>query len=238
MDCAGIGNAEAASPSGSIASCPAGDENLADFCLSTDTEEAAYQAADAAIEAIGGEGNLVHMTGNNVDSNTQRRIAGVERAVEETGGKVTLLQNITDVDTDLATAQKAASDLLAANGAEIDAIVTTAYNPAVASAEAIAESGLPIQLVAIDDDEIILEGIRDGSVYGTVAQNPSGQAYVGSWVLAQLASGACEVADPGVIVDSGSFVVTKDNVDTYGDEQRAFAEDTLKKFEDELLTCS
>ncbi|KQZ85149.1 sugar ABC transporter substrate-binding protein [Microbacterium sp. Root166] len=223
---------------GSIASCPAGDENLADFCLSTDTEEAAYQAAVATIEAIGGEGNIVHMTGNNVDSNTQRRITGVERAVEETGGKVTLLQNITDVDTDLATAQKAASDLLAANGAEIDGIVTTAYNPAVASAEAIAESGLPIQLVAIDDDEIILEGIRDGSVYGTVAQNPAGQAYVGSWVLAQLASGACEVADPGVVVDSGSFVVTKDNVETYGDEQRAFAEDTLKKFEDELLTCS
>lgn len=222
---------------GSIASCPAGDENLAAFCLSTDTEEAAYQAATAAIEAIGGKGSIVHMTGNNVDSNTQRRIAGVERAVEETDGAVTLLQNITDVDTDLATAQKAASDLLAASGSEIDAIVTTAYNPAVASAEAIAESGLDIQLVAIDDDETVLDGIRDGSIYGTVAQNPTGQAYVGSWVLAQLASGACEMTDPGVVVDSGSFVVTKDNVDTYGDEQAAFADEVKKTFEDDLLTC-
>ena len=223
---------------GSIASCPAGDENLAAFCLSTDTEAAAYQATVAAIEAIGGEGTIVHMTGNNVDSNTQRRIVGVERAIDETGGAVTLLQNITDVDTDLATAQKAASDLLAASGSEIDAIVTTAYNPAVASAEAIAESGLPIQLVAIDDDATVLAGIRDGSIYGTVAQNPSGQAYVGSWVLAQLASGACEMADPGVVVDSGSFVVTADNVDSYDDERTAFAQTTMKKFQDELLTCS
>ena len=222
---------------GSIASCPAGDENLAAFCLSTDTEEAAYQAAVAAIEAIGGQGSIVHMTGNNVDSNTQRRIAGVERAVEETGGAVTLLQNITDVDTDLATAQKAASDLLAASGSGIDAIVTTAYNPAVASAEAIAESGLDIQLVAIDDDATVLDGIRDGSIYGTVAQNPTGQAYVGSWVLAQLASGACEMAEPGVVVDSGSFVVTKDNVETYSDEQTAFADQVKKQFEDDLLTC-
>ncbi|WP_407358778.1 sugar ABC transporter substrate-binding protein [Microbacterium sp. LTA6] len=222
---------------GSIASCPAGDENLAAFCLSTDTEEAAYQATVAAIEAIGGSGAIVHMTGNNVDSNTQRRIAGVERAIEETDGAVTLLQNITDVDTDLATAQKAASDLLAASGSKINAIVTTAYNPAVASAEAISESGLDIQLVAIDDDATILDGIRDGSIYGTVAQNPTGQAYVGSWVLAQLASGACEMADPGVVVDSGSFVVTKDNVETYGDEQKAFADKVQKKFEDELLTC-
>lgn len=222
---------------GSIASCPAGDENLADFCLSTDTEEAAYQATVAAIEAIGGEGTIVHMTGNNVDSNTQRRIAGVERAIEETDGKVTLLQTITDVDTDLATAQKAASDLLAANGSEIDAIVTTAYNPAVASAEAINESGLPIQLIAIDDDATILDGIRDGSVYGTVVQNPAGQAYVGSWVLAQLASGSCEMAEPGVVVDSGSFVVTKDNVETYDDERQAFADDVLTQFQDELLVC-
>lgn len=222
---------------GSIASCPAGDENLAAFCLSTDTEEAAYQAAAAAIEAIGGKGTIVHMTGNNVDSNTQRRIEGVQRAIDETDGAVTLLQTITDVDTDLATAQKAASDLLAASGSEISAIVTTAYNPAVASAEAIAESGLDIQLIAIDDDPTILDGIRDGSIYGTVAQNPTGQAYVGSWVLAQLASGTCEMADPGVIVDSGSFVVTKDNVETYGDEQSAFADKVKKQFEDDLLTC-
>jgi len=222
---------------GSIASCPAGDENLAAFCLSTDTEEAAYQAAAAAIEAIGGKGTIVHMTGNNVDSNTQRRIEGVQRAIDETDGAVTLLQTITDVDTDLATAQKAASDLLAASGSEISAIVTTAYNPAVASAEAIAESGLDIQLIAIDDDPTILDGIRDGSIYGTVAQNPTGQAYVGSWVLGQLASGACEMADPGVIVDSGSFVVTKDNVETYGDEQSAFADKVKKQFEDDLLTC-
>ena len=222
---------------GSIASCPAGDENLAAFCLSTDTEEAAYQAAAAAIEAIGGKGTIVHMTGNNVDSNTQRRIEGVQRAIDETGGAVTLLQTITDVDTDLATAQKAASDLLAANGSEINAIVTTAYNPAVASAEAIAESGLDIQLVAIDDDATILDGIRDGSIYGTVAQNPTGQAYVGSWVLAQLASGNCEMAEPGVIVDSGSFVVTKDNVDSYPDEQSEFADKVKKQFEDKLLTC-
>lgn len=222
---------------GSIASCPAGDENLADFCLSTDTEAAAYQAAVAAIDAINGEGAIVHMTGNNVDSNTQRRIAGVQKAIDETGGKVTLLQTITDVDTDLATAQKAASDLLAASGSEIDAIVTTAYNPAVASAEAIAESGLPIQLVAIDDDATVLSGIEDGSIYGTVAQNPAGQAYVGSWVLAQLASGACTVKEPGVIVDSGSFVVTKDNVATYDQERKDFADKTLATFENELLDC-
>jgi ribose transport system substrate-binding protein len=222
---------------GSIASCPAGDVNVADFCLSTDTEEAAYKAAVAAIEAIGGSGTIAHMTGNNVDSNTQRRISGVERAVEETNGAVTLLPSITDVDVDLTTAQKAAADLLAASGSDLDAIVTTAYNPAVAAASAIADSGLDIKLVAIDDDSTILAGISDGSVYGTIAQNPTGQAYVGSWVLGQLATESCTMVTPGVIVDSGSFVVTKDNVETYNDEREAKAAEVMDDFKNNLLDC-
>ena len=36
---------------------------------------------------MGGEGALVHLTGNNVDSNTQRRIAGVRKAIAETNGR-------------------------------------------------------------------------------------------------------------------------------------------------------
>ncbi len=223
--------------SAALGSCPAGDTNDADFCLSTDTEEAAYKAAQATIQAMGGKGVLAHLTGVNVDSNTQRRIAGVKKAVEETNGAVTLLPDITDVDTDLTTAQKAVADLLASKGSEITGIVSTAYNPAVAAATAVAESGLPIALVAIDDDETILKAIEDGSVYATIAQNPTGQAYVGSYALAKLASKECTMAEPGAIIDSGSFVVTKDNVATYDDERTAASEQLLKDFDSKYLDC-
>ena len=220
----------------SLASCPAGDHNSASFCLSTDVETAAYKAAQAAIEAMGGEGTLVHLTGNKVDSNTQRRIAGVEAAVEETDGAVTLLEPITDIDVDLQSAQAAVADLLATRGDEIDGIVTTAYNPAVAAAEGVAESGLDIQVVAIDDDPAILEGISDGSVAATVTQNPFGQGYVGSYALARLAGG-CEMSEDGIIIDSGSFVVTKDNVEAYDDERQAFTEQLKTDFDETYLVC-
>jgi ribose transport system substrate-binding protein len=222
---------------GSLASCPAGDTNEADFCLSTDTKVAAYNAAKAAIEAMGGKGNLVHLTGNAVDSNTQRRMQGVQQAVDETNGQVKLLTTITDIDKDLATAQKAVSDLLAAHGSEINGIVTTAYNPAVASAEGIKKSGLPIKLIAIDDDPTIIAGIKDGSIAGTVVQNPGAQAYVGGWVLGQLATKACTVKQPGVIVDSGSFVVTKANADTYDQERQDFGNKLMDSFKNDLLSC-
>ncbi|WP_440709445.1 sugar ABC transporter substrate-binding protein [Herbiconiux sp. YIM B11900] len=221
----------------SLASCPAGDTNEADFCLSTDTGVAAYTAAKATIEAMGGKGVLVHLTGNNVDSNTQRRIEGVKKAVAETNGAVTELPDVTDIDKDLTTAQKAVADLLAAQGSQINGIVSTAYNPAVAAAEAVSASGLPIKLVAIDDDPTILQDITDGAVYATVTQNPVGQAYVGSYALGELAAGNCTMKEPGVIVDSGSFLVTKDNVTTYDTERQAKTKELQKQFADELMTC-
>jgi ribose transport system substrate-binding protein len=224
-------------PVASLGSCPAGKTDTADFCLSTDVELAAYKAAQATIGAMGGKGTLVHLTGINVDSNTQLRIKGVARAVKESGGKVKLLQTVTDIDKDLQTAQKAVSDLLAAKGKEIQGIVSTAYNPAVAAAGAVQRSGLPIKVVAIDDDAKILSSIKNGSVNATVVQNPVGQADVGTWALALLQTKQCAMRTPGVAVDSGSFVVTKTNVDTYDTARRAKTEELKKQFADELLSC-
>ncbi|MFK4105327.1 sugar ABC transporter substrate-binding protein [Streptomyces sp. NPDC019531] len=221
----------------SLASCPAGDTNEADFCLSTDVELAAYKAAQSAIKAMGGKGALVHLTGNNVDANTQLRKRGVEKAVRETGGRVTLLQTITDIDTDLQTAQKAVSDLLAAKGDQIKGLVSTAYNPAVAAAEAVQESGSKAKVVAIDDDAKILSSIRNGSVAATVVQNPVGQAEIGTWALALLQTKQCTMKHPGEIIDSGSFVVTKGNVDNYDSARKAKTAALKKQFADDVLSC-
>lgn len=222
----------------SLGSCPAGGRDEADFCLSTDVEAAAYKAAKAAIEAMGGKGNLVHLTGNAVDSNTQRRIAGVQKAVAEANGSVKLLTTITDIDKDLATAQKAVADLLAAHGQDVNGIVTTAYNPAVAAAQGVKSSNLPVKVVAIDDDKQILDDITAGSVYATVAQNPAGQAYVGSWALSKLITKACTMATPGAEIDSGSFLVTKQNVATYDNERQDMTKKLQQQFTSSVLKCS
>jgi ribose transport system substrate-binding protein len=220
----------------SLGSCPAGSTDAADFCLATDVETAAYEAAKTAIAQMGGSGNLVHLTGNNTDSNTQRRIAGVQKAVDETGGKVKLLQTVTDIDTDLQTAQKAVSDLLAAKGSQINAIVNTAYNPAVASAAAVAQAHLPIKIIAIDDDPTIIAGIKNGTVAATVVQNPVGQAYVGAYGLMKLAGG-CTMKTPGVSIDSGSFVVTTANVASYDGERQAKTAQLKAAFDSTYLSC-
>ncbi|MEI6868154.1 MAG: sugar ABC transporter substrate-binding protein [Actinomycetes bacterium] len=229
---------------GSLASCPGGydivkepQKNSADFCLSTDTGKAAYLAAKSVIAKMGGKGNLVHLTGNAVDANTIRRMDGVKKAVAETGGKVKLLTTITDIDTDLQTATKAVSDLMAAKGTKINGIVTTAYNPAVAATQSVAASKLPIKVIAIDDDPKILSAIKSGVISGTVVQNPWGQGYVGSWVLSALGSKACTMKTPGLYTDSGSFLVTKANVSTYNATRQAFSKALLKSYQTKYMTC-
>ena len=229
---------------GSLASCPGGydivkepQKNTADFCLSTDTGKAAYLAAVAVIKQMGGKGNLVHLTGNAVDANTIRRMDGVKKAIAETKGKVKLLTTITDIDTDLQTATKAVSDLVAAKGKQINGIVTTAYNPAVAATQSVAATKLPIKVIAIDDDPKILDAIKKGVISGTVVQNPWGQGYVGSWVLSALGSKACTMKIPGLYVDSGSFLVTKANVKTYDNTRKATSKAILKDFQTKYMTC-
>ena len=231
-------------PVGSLASCPGGydivkepQKNSADFCLSTDTGKAAYLAAKAVITQMGGKGNLVHLTGNAVDANTIRRMDGVKKAIAETGGKVKLLTTITDIDTDLQTATKAVSDLFAAKGKMINGIVTTAYNPAVAATQAVATTKLPIKVIAIDDDPKILAAISSGTISGTVVQNPWGQGYVGSYVMAALGSKSCTMNTKGLYVDSGSFLVTKANVKTYNATRMATSKAILKDFQTKYMTC-
>ena len=220
----------------SLGSCPAGSTDNADFCLATDVRQAAYKAAKIAIQAMGGHGNLVHLTGNKTDSNTARREAGVQQAVEETGGKVTLIQTVTDIDTDLQTAQKAVADLLAAKGSQINAIVNTADNPAIASAAAVKQAGLPIKVVAIDDDPTVIADVKAGTVTATIAQNPVGQAYDGAYALMKLAGG-CTMKTPGQVIDSGSFEVTQSNVDTYDAQRQAMTKQIKSDFDTKYLSC-
>jgi ribose transport system substrate-binding protein len=220
----------------SLASCPAGKIDTADFCLATDAKASSYEQAKLAIKAMGGHGNLVHLTGNKLDSNTTRRIAGVQQAVDETHGQVKLIDTVTDIDKDLQTAQKAVADLLAAKGSQINAIVNTAYNPSVASAEAVKQQGLPIKVITFNDDPAILAGLRDGSITATVIQNPAGQAYVGAYALMKLAGG-CKMKKPGVAIDSGYFVVTKANLATYKSLTKSKTKQLIAAFNTKYLSC-
>ena len=82
----------------------------------------------SSIKAIGGQGDIALLTSQLTDPNTQLRIQAVKKAVEETNGKVKLVQTLADIDTPTA-APPAINALLAGQGASLAGAMATSYYP-------------------------------------------------------------------------------------------------------------
>jgi len=233
-------------PSAALAGC-AQDPTDAAFCLGTDVYNSAYLGTKELIKAMGGKGNIVHIAGLLVDPNTTLRENAVETAVNETNGAIKLLQTVADTDAQEAADQKI-SALLAAQKDDIDGMIATAYIPSVVASKLLRQLGdKRIKFIGIDDDQIVLQAIKDGFINGTMAQNPYGQGYVGAYALDLLASGDCTMKEdaPWIktpqtahFIDSGTMVINNDNIDSYKDDLKTITADIQGKFKDAYMNCN
>jgi ribose transport system substrate-binding protein len=232
-------------PSAALAGCTV-DPTAAGFCLGTDVARSAYLGTQALIERMGGSGKIAHFTGFLVDPNTQLRIEAVEQAVAEAGGGVEIIQVIADIDAPEPAAEKI-NAFIAAQGAEVDGIVTTAWVPAVVAATALRNLGdKRIKMVGIDHDEVVLQAIKDGFVDGTMLQNPYGQGYIGSYAMDLIRQGCTvkedapwlETAQTARFIDSGTAFVDADTVGDYQAAMVAVTEDIMADFKDTYLVCN
>ena len=232
-------------PSAALAGCAQDPTDVA-FCLGTDVYNSAYLGTKHLIKAMGGKGNIVHLAGLLVDPNTTLRVKAVETAVGETNGAVKLLQTVADTDAQEAADQKI-NALLAGQKDQIDGMIATGYIPSVVASKSLRTLGdKRIKFVGIDDDPIVLDAIKDGFVAGTMAQNPYGQGYIGAYVLDLLASGTCTMKDdaPWIktpqtahFIDSGTLVITTDNIGSYKDDLKKITADIQGSFKDKYMTC-
>jgi len=231
-------------PSVALAGCTQ-DPTPVLFCLGTDVYNSAYLGTKELIEAMGGEGKIAHFTGFLVDPNTTLRIDAVEKAVAETDGAVEILQVIADIDAPEPADEKI-NAFLAAQGDNVDGIVTTAWVPAVVAATALRNLGdKRIKMVGIDHDQVVLDAIKDGFVHGTMLQNPYGQGYIGVYATDLVREG-CTVKDDAPwqqtaqtarFIDSGTAFVGADRVDDYQAAMVAVTEEIMTTFKDQYLDC-
>ena len=194
----------------SSTSNPRGQDTTASFCLATDVKQAAYEAAITVIDKMGGKGTLLNILEVLTDPNTVLRQEGVRQACQEKGITYRETAGIEAID---AATQKAA-DILNANPSAMG-VVTTGF---VATQGLISVlDGMPnrqIYAVCIDTDELTLNAIRKGTIYGTVAQNPYGQTYLSLEMLKLMHEGARP--RPGkYFINSGTVMVTRENVDAF-----------------------
>lgn len=231
-------------PAIAIAGC-AQDPTETAFCFSTDVFEAAYRGTKALIDSMDGKGAIVHVAGLLVDPNTTLRQQAVEKAIAETNGAVTLLQTIGDTDDQEKGDQKV-NAVLASQKDKIGGIIASAYISSVVTAKALRNlADKRIKMVGIDDDKIVLDGIRDGFVAGTIGQNPYGQAYIGTYALDLLANGCTIKANaPWIktpqtahLIDSGTVLISAQNAESYKSDLKELSHQMQAAFKDTYLTC-
>ena len=94
-----------------------------------------------------------------------------------------------------------------------------AYNPpqileALTSADKLNE----VHVIGFDEDAQTLQGIVDGTCYGTVVQNPYQYGYQSVKVLAEHATGVKDISDLEDFIDIPARKIMKDNVQEFWDE--------------------
>ena len=215
------------------------------FCLGTDTGNSAYLGTKELIRVMGGKGKIAHFTGFLVDPNTQLRIDAVQKAADETNGAVTVVQVIADIDAP-EPAEEKINAYLAAEAANVDGIITTAWVPAVVASNALRRIGdKRIKMVGIDHDEVVVQAVKDGIIDGTMLQNPYGQGYIGSFAAMKMRSGCTVKADAPFkstaltekFIDSGTAFVDASSVDNYIASMQAVTKDLMATFEANYLDC-
>lgn len=189
------------------------------FTIATDVKAAAAQATEFLIQQIGGKGNIINVLEVLDDPNTVLRKEGVEETVAKYPD-VKIVQEISGMSSTEEATTKIES-ALSANIENVDGIICTGFTTTLGLVNVLndykASGGTKqIHAVGIDTDPTVIEAIGNGTLDATIAQNPEGMGYVSLLILKYLSEGY-HMADGVYFIDSGTAVVTKDNLSTYSD---------------------
>lgn len=136
-------------------------------------------------------------------------------------GGYTILDTLTD-QGDAVLAKQKAEDAITTYP-KMDAMVGLfAYNPP-AILQALKSQGKTgqIKVIGFDEDDVTLQGIKDGTVIGTIVQDPYSYGYNSVKVLKSLIAGDHSVIPESKFVDFPGRSITKVNVDEFWDDKKS-----------------
>jgi ribose transport system substrate-binding protein len=194
------------------------DTNRVAYIGSSNTD-AGMQAGEIAKKAMPDGGKCIGFVGLLGADNARERIDGMKAALQ--GSNVELI-DVRGDDIDMTRAKRNVEDALAANP-DIDCMVGFySYNPPRIY-EVLKEAGKlgEITVVAFDEDPITLGGVREGTIAGTVVQQPYEWGYQGMKLMAAYLEGDMSMIPENKLVIVPTAIIDKDNVDAFEAELKA-----------------
>src|SRR3954467_2110778 len=198
------------------------------FFIGSDNYRIGRLGGELLVKTLGGKGNVVMFTYPH-QNNLIERQHGYESAFE--GHPNIQVNQAVDVQGDPAIAYKTAKQLLSSK-AKIDAFVCLEAVACPQVGDVVSETNTTgkVTVMGMDTDRSTLKWIQEGVITATIAQKPYTMAYLGVKLLDEIhhhmpASLTADFAQDSSSrlpsrVDTGSFIVDKQNVSKFTGQQR------------------
>jgi ribose transport system substrate-binding protein len=181
--------------------------------IGTDNEAAGRQAGELVKEAIPQGGQIMVFVGMLDAQNAQERYRGLQKALE--GSNIKIIDVRTD-DTDRVRAKSNAADALVKYPDIAGMVGLWSYNgPAILSAVKEAGKTGKVKIIAFDEEDETLAGVKDGAIYATVVQQPFEFGYQSMVLLAKSIGGDKSGIPAGKQIFVPTLAIKKDGVEDF-----------------------
>jgi ribose transport system substrate-binding protein len=181
--------------------------------IGTDNVEAGRQAGRLVKEALPQGGKIMVFVGVLDAQNARERNQGLREVLA--GSNIQIVDTRTD-NTDRVRAKSNAADTLV-NVPDIAGMVGLwSYNgPAILSAVREANKVDKVKIVAFDEEDETLRGIKDGAIYATVVQQPFEFGYQSMALMEKYLNGDKSVVPAGKQIFVPTLAIKKADVDAF-----------------------
>jgi len=181
--------------------------------IGSSNTDAGKQAGQLVLKALPNGGKCMGFVGLLGADNAKERIQGVKDTIA--GSKVTLV-DVRGDDIDQTRAKRNVEDTLTANPDINCMIGFYSYNtPRIY--EALKDAGKlnQIKVIGFDEDPITLGGVKEGTIIGTVVQQPYEWGYQGMKVMAKYLEGDKSVVPANKLMIIPTKIIDASNVDAF-----------------------
>jgi ribose transport system substrate-binding protein len=181
--------------------------------LGADNRAAGRQAGELIKKALPQGGKIMVFVGKREAENAQERFDGLKESLQ--GSKVEIIDLMTD-DADPIRARENAYQTLKKYPDIAGMIGLWSYNgPSILQALKPEDKAGKIKIVCFDDDRQTLEGIKEGAIFGTVAQQPFEYGFQAIQIAARILSGDRSAIPQSKKIFIPTVVIQRDNIDDY-----------------------
>ena len=183
------------------------------FYVGTDNVAAGRQAGGLIKEALPQGGKIMVFVGKLDARNAQERLQGIKETLQ--GSNISIVDVRTD-DADRVRAKSNVSDTLVRYPDVVGLVGLWSYNgPAILNAVTESNKTGQVKIIAFDEEDETLAGVKKGAIFATVVQQPYEFGYQAIKLMHQYLKGDKSFVPANKLVLVPTLIIKQDNVEAF-----------------------